>query len=440
MNSVIAKAMPRKLGGVLVTLLALALTAVGIVAAGPSATAADGDGTLNIGLRWTTYAEPADAKKACNPEQAGKSAGKISFSLRISGKNKKTGEIENFWSRPLTPEINYCEIKKITLQEVENFKGDATYTNLAKPTDLRNIEAYWTVDGKDFRARVKGSGNLLEEGDTYWISLVQQANQDVNKTKLTGMIAPWHEGKLKVAASYDVQKKGEERKHYDSGNRKAPHFEEVFDFEAGQSFSMLTLPNRKGEKVLRRLTPGGDRFEIWNQYVGKDKDFFLKAQFLDPEVAAAPYYKLNVTGNDLDGWEIELVSKLQKKEYQAKKTLPFKVERRANAKLAKGQERIVQQGVMGTEMTPMLKYFYLDDNNAEQTVKELSNGDTVKTEAKDQIVEYGTAEKAAEKPDEAKKTAPRLKETGVNSWAVLAASIASLVAGSVLLLARRRNG
>ena len=421
------------------TLLALALTAVGIVAAGPSANAADGDGTLNIGLRWTTYAEPADAKKACNPEQAGTPAGKIAFSLWLSGKNKKTGEIENFWSRRLTPEINYCEIKKITLQEVENFQGDATYTNLAKPTDLNNIEAYWSVNGEDVRGRVKGSANLLEEGDTHWISLVQQANQDVNNTKLTGMIAPWHEGKLKVAASYDMQKKGEERKHYDSGNRKAPHFEGVFDFEAGQSFSMLTLPNRDGKKDLQRLTPGKDRFEIWNQYVGKNRDYFLKAQFLDPEVAAAPYYKLNVTGNDIKGWEIELVSKLQKKEYQAKKTLPFKVERRANPKLAKGTERIVQQGVMGSEVTPMLKYFYLDDNNAEQIVKDEATGDTVKTAAKTQIVEYGTAEKAAVKPDNKDHAAPRLKDTGVNSWGVLAASLAALVGGSTLMLARRRT-
>ena len=268
---------------------------------------------------------------------------------------------------------------------------------------------------------------------------MQQANQDVNNTKLTGMIAPWHEGKLKVAASYDMQKKGEERKHYGSGNRKAPHFEGVFDFEAGQSFSMLTLPNRDGKKDLQRLTPGGNRFEIWNQYVGKNRDYFLKAQFLDPEVAAAPYYKLNVTGDDIKGWEIELVSKLQKKEYQAKKTLPFKVERRANPKLAKGQERIVQQGVMGSEVTPMLKYFYMDDNNAEQIVKDEATGDTVKTAAKTQIVEYGTAEKAAVKPDNKDHAAPRLKDTGVNSWGVLAASLAALVGGSTLMLARRRT-
>ena len=93
MNSVIAKAMPRKLGGVLVTLLALALTAVGIVAAGPSATAADGDGTLNIGLRWTTYAEPAARSKreslpAKSPFHSG-SAEKI----RKLGKSKIFGPV-----------------------------------------------------------------------------------------------------------------------------------------------------------------------------------------------------------------------------------------------------------------------------------------------------------------------------------------------------------
>ena len=173
--------------------------------------------------------------------------------------------------------------------------------------------------------------------------------------------------------------------------------------------------------------------------MGKNKDYFLKAQFLDKEVAAAPYYKLNVTGDDIKGWEIELVSKLQKKEYQAKKTLPFKVERRANPKLAKGQERIVQQGVLGSEVTPMLKYFYLDGNNAEQIVKDEATGDTVKTAAKTQIVEYGTAEKAEVKPDNKDQAAPRLRDTGVSSWGVLAASIASLAGGSVLLLARRRN-
>lgn len=435
MNSVIAKAMPRKLGGVLVTLLALALTAVGIVAAGPSATAADGD--TYIGFRWTTYPpkDPSAHKQACNPKQAGQSAGRIAFYLTFEGKNKDTGKIEKFYSPYYTPEIKYCEDLRIKLEkEMKNIEGTATYTDISEPKQVN-----WYVDGERFRARAKGSANLLLKEDTYWISLVQQANQDVNKTKLTGMIAPWHEGKLQVAASYDMQKKGEERKPYGSGNKRVKDFEGVFNFEDGKKFSMLTLPNRKGEKVLRRLTPGGFRFEIWNQYTGKNKDYFLKAQFLDPEVAAAPYYSLNVTGNDLDGWEIELVSKLKKKEYQAKKTLPFKVERRANPKLAKGQERIVQQGVMGSEVTPKLKYFYLDANNAEQIVKDEATAATVKTAAKTQIVEYGTAEKAAVKPDNKDQATPRLKDTGVSSWGVLAASIASLAAGSVLVAARRRQ-
>ena len=427
----------RRGGGLLVTLLALALTAIGIVSTGSNAIAADGDSGTFIGLRWKTYAN--DTGLACNPDQAGQSAGQIAFYLTFEGKNKDTGKIEKFDSPYFTPEIKYCEELKIPLKkEMKNVYGTATYTDISKPKQVN-----WYVDGERFRARAKGSANLLNdnnsEKDTYWISLVQQANQDVNNTKLTGMIAPWHEGKLKVAASYDMQKKGEERKHYDSGNRKAPHFEGVFDFEAGQSFSMLTLPNRDGKKDLQWLTPGKDRFEIWNQYVGKNKDYFLKAQFLDKEVAAAPYYKLNVTGDDIKGWEIELVSKLQKKEYQAKKTLPFKVERRANPKLAKGQERIVQQGVLGSEVTPMLKYFYLDGNNAEQIVKDEATGDTVKTAAKTQIVEYGTAEKAEVKPDNKDQAAPRLRDTGVSSWGVLAASIASLAGGSVLLLARRRN-
>ena len=94
---------------------------------------------------------------------------------------------------------------------------------------------------------------------------------------------------------------------------------------------------------------------------------------------------------------------------------------------------------MGSEVTPMLKYFYLDDNNAEQIVKDEATGDTVKTAAKTQIVEYGTAEKAAVKPGNKDQAAPRLKDTGVNSWGVLAASLATLVGGSTLLLARRRT-
>ncbi|WP_311589810.1 G5 domain-containing protein [Varibaculum massiliense] len=433
MNSIIAKVMPRKLGGILVTLLALALTAVGIVAAGPNAAAADGDSGTFIGLRWKTYADTAG--QACNPKQAGQSAGRIAFYLTFEGKNKKTGAIEEFDSPYYMPEIKYCEDLQIPLKkEMQNIEETATYTDISKPKQV-----HWYVDGKHFPARATGSANLFHEGDTYWIPLVQQANQDVNNTKLTGMIAPWHEGKLKVAASYDIQETGKERKPYTSGNGNYPYFEGVFDFKDGESFSMISLPARDGQNALKKLTPATGRFKNWNEYTGKHKEFFLKAQFLDPEVAAAPYYKLNVTGNDIKGWEIELKSKLQKKEYQAKKTVPFKVERRANPKLAKGQERIVQQGVMGSEVTPMLKYFYLDDNNAEQIVKELANGDTVKTAAKNQIVEYGTAEKAAVKPDNKDHAAPRLKDTGVSSWGVLAASLATLVGGSTLLLARRHT-
>ncbi|WP_122820851.1 G5 domain-containing protein [Varibaculum vaginae] len=434
MNSVIVKVMPRKFGGILVTLLALTLTAMGIVAAGPTASAADGETNTFIGLRWRTYADTPG--EACNPEQRGKPAGKIAFYLTFEGKSQKTGKTENFKSKYFIKKINYCEEMKIPLgKEMKNIRGTDTYTDISEPKQV-----HWYVDGEAFPARANGPATLKKEGDIYWISLVQQANQDVNNTKLTGMIAPWHEGKLQVAASYDVQEQGKARKHYDSENTSVPHFEGVFDFEAGKKFSMLTLPDREGEKVLQWLTPATGRFEIWNEYVGKDKEFFLKAQFLDPEVAAAPYYKLNVTGNDLDGWEIELVSKLQKKEYQAKKAVPFKIERRANAKLAKGTEQIVQQGVMGAEVTPTLRYFYLADNGAEQLVKDEANGDTVKTAPKTQIVEYGTAEKPAVRPNKTEKTAPRLEETGVNSWSVLAASITSLAAGSVLLLARRRNG
>ena len=95
----------------------------------------------------------------------------------------------------------------------------------------------------------------------------------------------------------------------------------------------------------------------------------------------------------------------------------------------------MQQGVLGSEVTPMLKYFYLDENNAEQIVKDEATAAPVKTAAKTQIVEYGTAAQ----PDKSKKAAPRLEDTGVSSWGVLIASIASLAAGSVLVAARRRQ-
>ena len=303
------------------TLLALALTAVGIVAAGSSAHAADGD--TYIGLRWKAYDNTPGL--ACNPDQTGQSAGRIAFYLTFKGKNKETGKVEELYSRYFTPKIKYCEERRIKLDKEKDIPKIANYTDISEPKEVT-----WYVDGERFRARAKGPATLLGKGDTYWISLVQQANQDVNNTKLTGMIAPWHQDKLKVAASYDEQKKGKDPEPYTAGNPNFPHLEGVFDFKDGDSFSMISLPARDRKKVLQTLTPRGDRFEIWNEYVGKNRDYFLKAQFLDPEVAAAPYYKLNVTGNDIKGWKIELVSKLQKEEYQAKKTVPFKVERRAN--------------------------------------------------------------------------------------------------------------
>ena len=377
---------------------------------------------ITIGLRWKTYAD--NQGQSCNPDQAGQSAGYIAFSLKFEGKNKATGKREKFYSDFFTPNIKYCQDVKITIpsnKEVKDARREKTYTELSKPLQ---VEPY--VDGKNFPGRVMLSATLMEDPDAYWIHMVQTANLDVNSTKLTGIIAPKDKNKLKVLTSFDVQKKGKERKVYESWNGRW-EMEGLFDFKDNQKFSLISLKDSKGETGYRRAIIRG--FEIWNEYAGKYKDYFLKAAFADPELAKAKYYSLEVSGNDIAGWNIELKSKLQKKEYDAVKNLPYEEERRANPNMPTGEEKVVQKGVAGTETTKMVKYYY-DDSGEEKIVEEKALGDPEVKAAVKQIVEYGTGAKAEEKK-------PALPRTGSAAGLLGLGSLLLLASGSALALRRR---
>ncbi|WP_297566672.1 G5 domain-containing protein [uncultured Arcanobacterium sp.] len=383
---------------------------------------------ITIGLRWKPYADTPG--QACNPEQAGKSAGKIAFYLDFVGKNKETGKREKFYSKFFTPDIQYCKDVKIEIKNTDEIKdvyGKKTYTELSKP-----LQVYSYVDGKNYPGRVRLSANLIAEPeaepDAYWITMTQAANLDVNSTKLTGIIAPKDENKLKVRTSFDMQKKGEERKVYKSWNRRWK-MEGFFDFKDNQKFSLISLKDSNGNPGYKSAISSSDGFHLWNEYAGKYRDYFLQAAFADPELAKAKYYSLEVSGNDIAGWNIELKSKLQKKEYDAVKNLPYEEERRANPNMPTGEEKVVQKGVAGAETTKMVKYYY-DDSGEEKIVEEKTLGDPEVKAAVNQIVEYGTGAKA-----EAKK--PALPRTGTAAGLLALSSLLLLAGGGALALRRR---
>lgn len=378
---------------------------------------------ITIGLRWKTYADTLG--QACNPEQAGQSAGKIAFYLDFVGKNKATGQREKFFSEYFTPDIKYCQDVEIKIDSdagIKDVSGKNTYTELSKPLQVTSY-----VDGKNFPGRVKQAATLQHDSGKYWITMTQTANLDVNSTKLTGIIAPKDENKLQVLTSFDMQKKGEERKIYKSWNR-GWKMEGLFDFKDNQKFSLISLKDSNGKPGYKRASIGSDGFTIWNEYAGKYRDYFLKAAFADPELAKAKYYSLEVSGNDIAGWNIELKSKLQKKEYDAVKNLPYAEERRANPNMPTGEEKVVQKGVAGTETTKMVKYYY-DDSGEEKIVEEKALGDPEVKAAVKQIVEYGTGAKAAAKP--------ALPRTGSAAGLLGLCSLLLLASGGALALRRR---
>ncbi len=378
---------------------------------------------ITIGLRWKTYADTPG--QACNPEQAGQSAGKVTFSLDFVGKNKATGQRERFHSQFFPRDIKYCQDVTIKIkkdEEIKDAREEKTYTELSKP-----LQVFSYIDGKNYPGRVRLAATLIAEPDAYWISMVQAANLDVNSTKLTGIIAPKDENKLKVRTSFDVQKKGEERKVYKSWNRRWK-MEGLFDFKDNQKFSLISLKDSNGNTGYKSAISSASGFEIWNAYAGKNRDYFLKAAFADPELAKAKYYSLEVSGNDIAGWNIELKSKLQKKEYDAVKNLPYEEERRANPNMPTGEEKVVQKGVAGMETTKMVKYYY-DDSGEEKIVEDKALGDPEVKAAVKQIVEYGTGAKAAAKP--------ALPRTGSAAGLLGLCSLLLLASGGALALRRR---
>lgn len=435
------KKTPVLLRRIAATLVATFLMFGGFVATAPSAQAQEEASDVVIGLRWKYNNDRSGV--ACDTSRTAESAGRIAFLVRFEGTNKATGEREDFYSPYFTPKINYCQELKLNIpKEVPNYERTKTFTNVVP----KQVGSY--VDGKNFKSLAKPAATFYSEDGVYWISLTQAANLDVNSTKLTGVIAPKHEGRLKVKTSFDIQKKGEERKPYLSSNRKYD-LEGLFDFKDAMSFSLVELKEGHGEAGYKIASEGGDNFETWNEYQGKNRDYYLKAEFTDPEVAGAEYYSLNVTGDDKDGWNIELVSKLQKADYDETTPIAFKTERRANPNMAAGEEKVVQEGADGATIAPMTKYFYVNAAGQEQIVEELAAGETVTIQPTTRIVEYGTksasengkSEKTAKpaKKKKVKKTAKQLPKTGQIGGALAAVSGLVLVASVVAVAGRRRS-
>lgn len=78
--------------------------------------------------------------------------------------------------------------------------------------------------------------------------------------------------------------------------------------------------------------------------------------------------------------------------------IPYDVERRPNAKLPKGEEKILQKGINGTR-TIVTTYIVETDSFGNKTRK-VKDSNTSETNPQTEIVEYGTAESVAETTQE----------------------------------------
>ena len=125
----------------------------------------------------------------------------------------------------------------------------------------------------------------------------------------------------------------------------------------------------------------------------KFKDFILKAEFTgDNAERLRKLYSLDMQGNDLDGWNLTLKSKILKEDKREESEIKYKTIYKDDPTLEEGKTKVKQEGVNGLSVTSTPYYYVINEDGTKEIIKELTDEKVEKVEKKpvDKIILRGT--------------------------------------------------
>ncbi len=335
-----------------------------------------GGGNDNIGKITIEWHRNGD-RGYYNPADEGKD---ISFwyIFGFNGKDKdgnmKTGL---FAQRMYSGKIGETKVYEIDLSSVKDQKGD-TYT------DCEFNGLYLSL----YRGNTK-YGASRDEKSKEITALLQQNMETHTKMMVEdgSIILESDKNNMPVLFDIEYKEEGKDSEYPFKNKQNLNAIKRTLNFEEGEID--LSLDNYADDYSFYRAV-NGNSLQTFNPWTPRVNEYKLHANFTgDREDVLKERYTLAMSGNDLDGWNLVLKSKIKEGMKEEVVVEDFKTVYEDDPTLPVGKTKVKQKGVKGKTVTKT-SYYYLPTGNGGEKILEVKDPVVEKTEPVNKIVLRGT--------------------------------------------------
>lgn len=322
---------------------------------------------IRIGWKYS------DSKGYYNQADEGKPVS-FNYSIRIqyigeNGKKNYTSVTKRFDGKigtPLEFDIKTDEIKDDNGQIIKDFNVESIDI---KPDDENYI---YQISNQNQPNKGIIGGYITQNMNTSLVGIKDPnaiiLDEDKESLNIEFTITQIHNGQ--------ITEKLTNRRKLISSNRKFQEGE--FKLYNDRSFKRALIQNS---------------LNLYSHSSEKFKDFILKAEFTgDNAERLRKLYSLDMQGNDLDGWNLTLKSKILKEDKREESEIKYKTIYKDDPTLEEGKTKVKQEGVNGLSVTSTPYYYVINEDGTKEIIKELTDEKVEKVEKKpvDKIILRGT--------------------------------------------------
>lgn len=335
-----------------------------------------GGGSDNIGKITIEWHRNGD-RGYYNPADEGKD---ISFwyIFGFNGKDKdgnmKTGL---FAQRMYSGKIGETKVYEIDLSSVKDQKGD-TYT------DCEFNGLYLSL----YRGNTKYGASRDEKSKE--ITALLQQNMETHTKMLVedgSIILESDKNDMPVLFDIEYKEEGKDSIYPFKNKQNLNAIKRTLNFKEGEID--LSLDNYADDYSFYRAV-NGNSLQTFNPWTPRVNEYKLHANFTgDRKDLLNERYTLAMSGNDIDGWNLVLKSKIKEGMKEEVAVEDFKTVYEDDPTLPVGKTKVKQKGVKGKTVTKTT-YYYLPTGNGGEKILEVKDPVVEKTEPVNKIVLRGT--------------------------------------------------
>lgn len=282
-----------------------------------------------------------------------------------------------FAQRMYSGKIGETKVYEIDLSSVKDQKGD-TYT------DCEFNGLYLSL----YRGNTKYGASRDEKSKE--ITALLQQNMETH-TKMTvedgSIILKSDKNNMPVLFDIEYKEEGKDSEYPFKNKQNLNAIKRTLNFEEGEidlsldddadDYSFYRAVNGNSLQTFNPWTPRVNEYKLHANFTGNRKDLLEER------------YTLAMSGNDIDGWNLVLKSKIKEGMKEEVAVEDFKTVYEDDPTLPVGKTKVKQKGVKGKTVTKTT-YYYLPTGNGGEKILEVKDPVVEKTEPVNKIVLRGT--------------------------------------------------